>query len=76
MPPLRKGQVVQVSFDLNAILAPGDYALVLNVEERSQPTPHYFDFIENAAIVKMVSSKLIHSLVLPPVDQKIWLYKE
>lgn len=76
VPPLRKGQVVQVSFDLNAILAPGDYALVLNVEERSQPTPHYFDFIENAAIVKMVSSKLIHSLVLPPVDQKIWLYKE
>lgn len=68
---LHQGQTILVTFELENILAPGDYALVINVEERSEAVPQYYDFIENASIIKSISHKLIHSLVLPEVKQKI-----
>ena len=71
LPALRKGQVVEACFTLDNILSPGDYALVVNVEHRDQTVPHYFDFVENTLIFKVVSDKVIHSLVLPPVEQRI-----
>lgn len=72
--PLHQGQTIRVTFELENILAPGDYALVINVEERREAIPQYYDFIENATIFKSISQKLIHSLVLPEVKQKIEVF--
>jgi hypothetical protein len=69
--PLHQGKLIKVTFVLENILAEGDYALVINVEERSTAIPQYYDYIENAVIIKSISQKLIHSLVLPNVMQKI-----
>lgn len=63
------GQVVHIAFDLDNILAPGDYALVLSIGE--PPGLHYYDFIENAVLFKVVSKRRIYSAVLPPVQQYI-----
>lgn len=70
-PAMHKGQAVSIQFELENILAPGDYALVLNIEDRASFPPGYFDFIENAAILKVVADKMIFSTVLPPVKQRI-----
>jgi lipopolysaccharide transport system ATP-binding protein len=69
-PDLRTGQTVRLSFELDNILAPGDYALVLNAEHRLKAAPHYYDFIENAVIFKVVADHQIFSQVLPPVRQR------
>lgn len=69
--PPRQGDLIEIKFKLENILAPGDYALVVNVENRDQPTPQYYDFIENLFILKVTSPKLIHSLVLPKIEQEI-----
>jgi len=70
---LRQGQLIQVSFSLENILAPGSYALVLNAENRDQAIPRYYDFVENAIIFDVVSKKPVYSLVLPKVVQSIQL---
>lgn len=71
LPPLHQGQTVRITFELDNILAPGDYALVLNVEDRTNQPPEYFDYIENATLVKVVSRTPVFSMVLPPVKQTI-----
>jgi len=73
LPSLRAGQVLRVSFDLENILAPGEYALVLNVEDRQSGSPRYLDFVENAIIFQVISHRDIYSLVLPQVRHTIWL---
>ncbi len=73
LPPLKKGQRVAVSFEFENILAPGDYALVLNFEDRTLAMPHYYDFVENALILKTVSRFPIYSQVLPRVEQLVSL---
>ncbi len=69
--PPALNQSIQVSFDLENILSPGDYALVLNIEDRMSGAPKYYDFIENAAVFKVVADKPIYSLVLPKVTQQV-----
>ncbi len=76
LPPLKAGQAVQITFSVPNILAPGDYALVVNTEHRDKGTPTYFDFIENAVVFKVVSKFEIFSLVLPEVVQAIRLTPE
>lgn len=71
VPPLKAGQRVRATFEFENILAPGDYALVINFEDRKGATPHYYDFIENALIFKTVSKTPIFSQVLPKVTQHI-----
>jgi lipopolysaccharide transport system ATP-binding protein len=71
LPPLQAGQRVTVTFELDNILAAGDYALVLNFEDRTLSMPHYYDFIENALIFKTVSQFPIYSQVLPHVEQHV-----
>jgi ABC-type polysaccharide/polyol phosphate transport system ATPase subunit len=71
LPPLRAGQSLHFTFDLDNFLAPGDYALVLNVESVEGDTRHYFDFIENAVLFKTLSSFRIFSAVLPPVRHQV-----
>lgn len=68
---LQPGQRIHASFDFTNILAPGDYALVVNIEDHSQPQRYYCDFIENAAALKVVSDIAIFSLVLPQVSQSV-----
>jgi lipopolysaccharide transport system ATP-binding protein len=69
--PLRQGEILEVQFSLDNILAAGDYALVVNLENRDEAAPKYYDFIENMHIFKVVSPKLIHSLVLPHIETEI-----
>ncbi len=71
IPPLQKGQVVEATFEVDNLLRAGDYALVLNVEDRSSSPPHYYDFIEDAVVFKVLSQKPIFSLVLPPIKQTL-----
>jgi ABC-type polysaccharide/polyol phosphate transport system ATPase subunit len=68
---LRAGDRIRVSFELDNILAPGEYALVLNIEDRTGGVPRYFDFIENTIIFRVVSPMHIFSAVLPPVTQSV-----
>lgn len=64
-PRIKVNQVVEVTFDMDNILADGNYALVINVENRDQASPMYYDYVENAVIIKVVSNVRIFSLVLP-----------
>ncbi|WP_322509544.1 Wzt carbohydrate-binding domain-containing protein, partial [Anaerolinea sp.] len=70
-PALRAGQAVEVTFRFQNILAPGDYALVMNVEDRQDAVPAYEDYIENAVFLKVVSNKPVLSVVLPHVETRI-----
>jgi lipopolysaccharide transport system ATP-binding protein len=72
-PPLKAGQKLRVAFELDNILMPGTYALVCVVEDRTPPTYHYYDFVENALLFHVLQTKPIHSLVLPAVEQMIWV---
>jgi len=65
--PLRAGATVRLRFEVQNILAPGEYALVLNVEDVRGSARHYFDFIENALLFRVVGSRRVFSCVLPPV---------
>ena len=69
--PLQQNQAVKISFEFDVILAPGEYSLNLNVEDRTNTAPHYFDFIENVFTFRVVSLKNIYSIVLPKVTQNI-----
>jgi lipopolysaccharide transport system ATP-binding protein len=76
IPPLIIGQRLIITFEFENILSPGDYALVLNVEDRCNAIPQYYDFVENAIIIKTVSRFPIFSQVLPHVIQKITILNE
>jgi homopolymeric O-antigen transport system ATP-binding protein len=69
--PFRAGQTGRVAFSLENILAPGEYALVLNIDDRTEAPFHYYDFIENTFLFKVVSRKGIYSLVLPRIQQMV-----
>ena len=68
---LQAGQTITLNFETKNILAPGSYALVLNIEKRLNNKPQYLDFIENAILFTVVSEKHIFSLVLPDIDRDI-----
>lgn len=74
IPPLSAGQTIHLSFDLENILAPGNYALVLNAERRDQGQPQYYDFIENAIILSVINKTPIFSLVLPKINCDVQIY--
>jgi hypothetical protein len=67
------GQEISVGFSFDNILASGDYFLVANIEQREQGSPSYYDFVENALQVKVVSDVHVYSIVLPPVVHKVTL---
>lgn len=68
IPPLAAGQSVQLDCRFENILSAGHYALVINIEDRSKGAPVYFDYIENAKIIQVFSSRSIFSAVLPPAE--------
>jgi ABC-type polysaccharide/polyol phosphate transport system ATPase subunit len=67
-PPPLPGTTFRVSCRLQNILAPGDYSLVLNAEGVHHGARHYYDFVENAAVIKVTAERPIFSAVLPPVQ--------
>jgi ABC-type polysaccharide/polyol phosphate transport system ATPase subunit len=68
IPPLAAGQIIHLECRFENILSNGHYALVVNIEDRSKGAPVYFDYIENAKIIQVVSSRAIYSAVLPRAD--------
>lgn len=71
IPPLKIGQQIIVVFKMKNILADGDYALVINAENRDLAIPSYYDYIENAVIFKVISDTRIYSLVLPDISMNV-----
>jgi ABC-type polysaccharide/polyol phosphate transport system ATPase subunit len=71
IPTLDLGEKMRFDFALANILAPGEYALILNVEDRSDGFPQYYDFVENVLIFTVVSDQPVYSLVLPKVTCQI-----
>lgn len=66
-----KNKFIEVQFDLENILTPGDYSLVLSAEDRSNNNPSYYDFIENAVVFKVLGNKRFFSLVQPQIKQHV-----
>jgi ABC-type polysaccharide/polyol phosphate transport system ATPase subunit len=69
--PLPAGQTLRVRFELDNILAPGEYALVLVVEEVRGTDRQYMDFVENALMFRVVASRHVFSAVLPEVRFRV-----
>jgi lipopolysaccharide transport system ATP-binding protein len=69
--PLQAGNRIRFIFEWENIVAPGDYALVLNIEDRSTGAPQYYDYIENVFVFTSLSDKNVYSVVLPKVDQRV-----
>lgn len=67
LPTWAAGQKRRARFVLDNILAPGDYALVLAAEDIRGGARHYFDFVENAAILRVTAQQPIFSMVQPRV---------
>jgi lipopolysaccharide transport system ATP-binding protein len=70
-PSLKAGDSLRVALELENVLAPGEYALVLAVEEARGEERHYFDFIENAVLVRVSAGRRIFSVALPDVRYEV-----
>ncbi len=57
LPALAAGQTVHLAYAFDVILSPGYYALVLALEEADDQARHYFDYVENAALVQVASAQ-------------------
>ena len=69
---LEENQVVVMEYSLKNILAPGEYLLTLQIEEREgYGAPMYYDFVEDAKSFVVFSEKPIYSLVKPEVTTNI-----
>lgn len=71
---MQAGQSAVLEFEMKNILAPGSYALVLNIENRPNNKPQYLDFIENAILFTVVSDMRIYSVVLPDIHHDIQIF--
>lgn len=69
--PPRRGDTYAVTFEFDNILAPGDYSLIVAVEDRSDAAPRYYDFVENAAILTVTSHKRIFWETAPPIFHRV-----
>lgn len=71
MPTVSAGDEISVRFSLKNILASGDYFIVANIDKREQGSPQYFDFVENALQIKVISGIHVYSVVLPDVTHTV-----
>lgn len=62
------GQRNRVQFRFPNILVPGDYMLVVAIENFSTGTREYLDYIENALLLKVVSSRQHYGLTEPTIE--------
>ncbi|MGM1050161.1 MAG: ABC transporter ATP-binding protein [Bacillota bacterium] len=71
----RKDCLIEVQFTLNNYLNQGDYVLIAALEDRTNPSPEYYDYIEGAAYFKVTSKKQLFGLINVPVEQNITFLK-
>lgn len=64
--PLR-GDLFEARFRLRNCLAPGDYVLVVALEDRQDGSIRYFDYIEGASYFTVISARRVHGRFLPEV---------
>lgn len=74
--PLKAGDEVIISYEFENILAPGEYLLTFQSEDRTYYMPKYYDFVENAKIFKVIANKRFFSLTQPRVTQKFDINKK
>lgn len=68
---VRPGRRVHVVFTPENILAAGDYRLSLAVENRSLPTPNYYDFLDAALLFKVGPARYQWGVVIPHVPTTV-----
>lgn len=68
---IKKGQKIVIKTSLKNLLAPGNYSLVINIEERDGEIPHYLDFIEGALMFKVIGEGRFFSLIKQETKQEI-----
>lgn len=66
-----EGQEIYLKCEINNLLAPGDYSLVVNIESRKNEMPVYFDFIEGAIPFKVIGEGKFFSLIKQNVRQDL-----
>jgi hypothetical protein len=69
--PLPAGDAFEVRYALRATLAPGDYYLVVALEDRSGGGIAYFDYVEGAHYFSTAWRRRVHGRFLPPIAQRI-----
>lgn len=65
------GDVFQARFAWKNMLAPGDYLLVVALEDRRGAVIDYFDYIEGARYFSTAFSRIVHGRFVVPVDQSL-----
>ena len=63
IPPLSAGETFVAEFEFDNVLAPGEYLLAVALDDNTGDELHYYDFIRDAVVVTVTSTKAIHSLV-------------
>jgi lipopolysaccharide transport system ATP-binding protein len=72
----KKNCYAEAVFEFYNYLNIGDYILVIALEDRSQASPEYYDYIEGAKYFKVSSSKKLFGVFNVPVKQEIRYVKE
>lgn len=73
--PFSEGDEVIITYEFENIMAPGEYLLTFQSEDRTYYMPKYYDFVENAKIFKVVANKRFFSLTQPRINQIISINK-
>ncbi len=63
---ISKSNYLKVKFEFVNCLVPGDYILVVAVEDRVNGVPEYYDYIEGAEYIKVLSKRNYHGLINVP----------
>lgn len=63
--------LIDVRFSLNNYLNQGDYILIAALEDRTNPSPEYYDYVEGAVYFKVSSKKQLFGLLNVPVEQDV-----
>lgn len=65
------GGVLEARYGLHAALAPGDYYLVVALEDRRGGGLAYFDYVEGAQYFSTTWSRRVHGRFVPSITQSI-----
>lgn len=65
------GKSYSVSFKLKTYLAVGEYYLVIALENRTEVTPMYYEYIDGAVFFKVFTNKAIYGKVDLPAEMKM-----
>jgi len=68
--------LIEVIFEFENYLRDDEYILVVAIENRKNPQPEYYDYIEGAKYFRVISDKKIFGYFLPPISQTINFMKE